>query len=67
MIDVGNIGELQALVDSGQFDVLYSSLPYDLYRLDMRGIELVATVHGLRHLEMPADILSSAAAIASIW
>lgn len=47
--------ELQMLIDSNEYDVLYSPLPYSYAKLDCSGIRVVVTIHGLRPIETPTD------------
>lgn len=55
MYDIGK-QNLQELVDSHSFDILYSPLPTGQL-LSVKGIRIIATIHGLRRLETPADPL----------
>jgi glycosyltransferase involved in cell wall biosynthesis len=47
--------ELQALVDRGECDKVYSASPYGYYDMDFSEVDFVFTIHGLRAIEMPTD------------
>jgi glycosyltransferase involved in cell wall biosynthesis len=47
--------ELQALIDGGECDRVYSASPYGYYDLDFSNVDFIFTIHGLRAVEMPTD------------
>lgn len=51
--EVGDYHSLQNALEGG--DRFYSALPYNYGSLDFSGVEFIATVHGLRPVEMPTD------------
>jgi glycosyltransferase involved in cell wall biosynthesis len=59
-LPVGSESEIRGLVDSDEFDVYYSALPYTLPRMFKEGrkgsrTRIAGTVHGLRDLEFQYD------------
>lgn len=47
--------EIQHLIDSLQYDRLYSALPGKYYKYNLDKIEFYCTIHDFRDLEMPTD------------
>jgi glycosyltransferase involved in cell wall biosynthesis len=52
---VGTKRQLQAIIDGGECDRVYSASPYGYYDIDLSSVEFVFTIHGLRAVEMPTD------------
>lgn len=46
----------QEIVDQNRIDKIYSCLPYHL--LNVKGCQIIATIHGLRGVELPFDIFT---------
>ncbi|MBN2038799.1 MAG: glycosyltransferase [Spirochaetes bacterium] len=55
LFPVNSNKEISDVIRSGNYDVIYSALPYKLYDLDLSNTEFIFTLHGLRELEMPTD------------
>lgn len=53
---ISSLSEIQSLLESDRFSVLYSALPYELGRLDLERCRSVITIHGLRFVECPRDV-----------
>jgi glycosyltransferase involved in cell wall biosynthesis len=47
--------ELQALINGGECDRVYSASPYGYYGMDFSQVDFIFTIHGLRAIEMPTD------------
>ena len=52
---IGTKRELQAIIDGGECDRVYSASPYGYHDIDFSSVEFVFTIHGLRAVEMPTD------------
>jgi len=55
LLQVKNNKVLQMLIDSYEYDRLYSALPYRYHTLDFSSVEFILSILGLRGLEMPTD------------
>jgi glycosyltransferase involved in cell wall biosynthesis len=52
---IGTRREIQAIIDGGECDRVYSASPYSYHDMDLSSVEFVFTIHGLRAVEMPTD------------
>lgn len=55
LLEIGNKKEIEKIVFEMGVDRVYSALPYQLFGLDLKDIEFIFTIHGLRFIEFPTD------------
>jgi glycosyltransferase involved in cell wall biosynthesis len=55
LFPIGTKRELQAIIDGGKCDRVYSASPHGYYDMDFSNVEFIFTIHGLRAVEMPTD------------